>query len=183
MDFDIDGYVISSPDGSLNPGDFTGLVAAGETGWEIVAPTADAISELNLTSSTLFSEGGKISLGTGYTPGAAEDAGLTFEYTLAGSDTTMFGFVQYVTGFSADFNNDDKVDGVDLSKWQGAFGVDASADADGDGDSDGADFLAWQQQHLSGVPLQATSEAVPEPSVWLLLTAGFPGLAMMRRRS
>ncbi|MGI9428416.1 MAG: hypothetical protein ACR2NM_07155 [Bythopirellula sp.] len=165
MDFDIDGYVISSPDGSLNPDGFTGLVGAGETGWEVVAPTDGAISELNLTSSTLFSEGDSISLGTGYTPGAAEDAGLTFEYSLTGSDTTMFGFVHYVTG--------------------------AGTDADGDGDVDGNDFLMLQRTNPSLIPQWeidygteplAASQAVPEPSVWLLMCFGFPSLTTMMRR-
>ncbi|TWU27586.1 PEP-CTERM sorting domain-containing protein [Bythopirellula polymerisocia] len=44
-----------------------------------------------------------------------------------------------------DFDHSFTVDGGDLTMWQSAYGVDATADADGDGDSDGADFLAWQR--------------------------------------
>jgi hypothetical protein len=47
---------------------------------------------------------------------------------------------------TADFVDDDAVDGDDFTAWKGAFGPGAGADADNDGDSDGADFLAWQSQ-------------------------------------
>jgi hypothetical protein len=45
----------------------------------------------------------------------------------------------------ADFMDDDRVDGIDLTMWQNGFGGTAAGDTDGDGDSDGADFLFWQQ--------------------------------------
>jgi len=53
----------------------------------------------------------------------------------------------------ADFNDDEKVDGVDLLIWEQALGIFGSSgvagDADGDGDVDGADFLFWQRAFLS----------------------------------
>jgi|GEM_PF-512272 len=85
--------------------------------------------------------------------------------------------------FSADFDNDVRVNASDLAVWQGAYGTNAFADADGDGDSDGADFLAWQRQIGSGIPLTAASTAVPEPSVGTLglcclaIVLGGPGRA------
>jgi T5SS/PEP-CTERM-associated repeat protein len=75
--------------------------------------------------------------------------------------------------FSADFNNDGKVDGADLTTWKQSFGG-AGADANGDGVSDGADFLKWQQQFGSGVPATAAIGAVPEPASIALV-----GLATM----
>ncbi len=45
----------------------------------------------------------------------------------------------------ADFNDDEKVDGIDLSIWQNGYGTNAAGDVDGDGDTDGADFLLWQR--------------------------------------
>jgi hypothetical protein len=63
---------------------------------------------------------------------------------------------------SADFNEDNDVDGTDFDIWKGAFGVNSLGSADGDGDSDGADFLAWQQQF--GSPPVAPAAAVPEPA-------------------
>ena len=77
-------------------------------------------------------------------------------------------------GFSADFNHDGSVNGLDLAVWQGAYGVNALADADGDGNSDGRDFLAWQRQYGSG-PLSAVTSAVttvPEPTALLLVFGG-----------
>jgi hypothetical protein len=48
-------------------------------------------------------------------------------------------------GHPADFNNNNVVDGADLTVWKTAYGTNANADADGDGDSDGRDFLIWQR--------------------------------------
>jgi len=73
------------------------------------------------------------------------------------------------TGFTADFDNDNDVDGDDFGIWETSFGIDDMADADADGDSDGADFLAWQRQFGSGVTLNAASTAVPEPATLLLI--------------
>jgi len=73
---------------------------------------------------------------------------------------------------SGDFNLDTLVDGVDLSQWEGDFGVNGLSDADGDGDSDGADFLIWQRQFGGGFPLLAGAVAqVPEPTSSALLIA------------
>lgn len=66
-------------------------------------------------------------------------------------------------GLSADFDSDGDVDGQDLAKWRGDFGLNALSDADDDGDSDGADFLIWQRQN--GIAsLADVSTTVPEPS-------------------
>jgi hypothetical protein len=46
---------------------------------------------------------------------------------------------------SADFNQDERVDGADLLIWQTGYSEDMAGDADGDGDSDGRDFLIWQR--------------------------------------
>ncbi|QEG33654.1 hypothetical protein [Bythopirellula goksoeyrii] len=77
-----------------------------------------------------------------------------------------------VNAITADFNLDGYVDGSDLTEWQVAHqaGTDM-ADADGDGDSDGQDFLAWQRQFGSGIPLIGNN-AVPEPATALLLVMG-----------
>ena len=67
--------------------------------------------------------------------------------------------------FSADFNNDNQVNGLDLTDsatgWQARYGINL----------DGTDFLAWQQQFGSG-----TTTAVPEPTTLalLLLATLFP---------
>ncbi|MDZ4656124.1 MAG: hypothetical protein SH868_00955 [Bythopirellula sp.] len=68
--------------------------------------------------------------------------------------------------YAADFDVDRDVDGDDLAQWQGDYGAGAGSDADNDGDSDGADFLFWQRQAGSGVPLVSAAVAVPEPSTF-----------------
>jgi uncharacterized protein YkwD len=78
--------------------------------------------------------------------------------------------------YAADFNDDNKVDGVDLAQWRGDFGIDNGSDANGDGRSDGRDFLIWQREFGSGV----TAASVPEPSALLLGVLGV--LALRRRR-
>ena len=163
--FDIDGYLIQSPTGALNPGGFTGLTGAGETDWDIVAPAPEALTELSLTSSIVLAEGDARSLGTGYSPEAARD--LTFQYNLTGG-LTQSGPVLYV----------DNPPG--------------GADFDGDGFVDGADFLGHQRTDPSGIAAwqaaygtftaTAVGTAVPEPSACLLLCGGGLALTVMRRR-
>ena len=61
------------------------------------------------------------------------------------------------------------VDNNDLVLWEAAYGVGNGANADGDVDSDGGDFLTWQVQHGSGVPLTGSTIAVPEPPAAVLI--------------
>lgn len=74
--------------------------------------------------------------------------------------------------YSADFDEDRDVDGDDLAKWQGDFGLNGDSDADGDGDSDGADILAWQRQLGSPEPAVAANSPVPEPATSVLVSVG-----------
>jgi hypothetical protein len=80
---------------------------------------------------------------------------------------------------TGDFDEDGDVDGDDLARWLGDFGVNNLSDADDDGDSDGADFLAWQQQLGSGVPATAAAAAVPEPAPLALISLAGCGLALV----
>lgn len=75
----------------------------------------------------------------------------------------------FLTPFSADFDNDGDVDAEDLAQWESDYGNNGNSDADDDGDSDGADFLAWQQQFGGGVTPLSTSQGVPEPGASILL--------------
>ena len=85
------------------------------------------------------------------------------------------------TPIPGDFDDDQQVDGDDLTIWKGAFGG-AGADADGDGDSDGADFLIWQRNFGTGVPTAVVAGAVPEPSTALLALMGVAGAMRISRR-
>lgn len=70
-----------------------------------------------------------------------------------------------------DFNADGTINGLDLSVWQAAYGVNAGGDADGDGDTDGRDFLIWQRNYGGASVVSAASQAVPEPCPLLLVLA------------
>ncbi|QDS97661.1 PEP-CTERM sorting domain-containing protein [Adhaeretor mobilis] len=77
-------------------------------------------------------------------------------------------FLNVVSSYTADFDDDGDVDGDDLSLWEESFGMNANADADLDGDSDGNDFLAWQREFAPS-PSTSVALAIPEPSTLLLL--------------
>lgn len=92
---------------------------------------------------------------------------------------TLGGGVDY----AADFNNDGKVNSLDLAAWKTAFGATNVGDADNDNDSDGADFLVWQRQFGSGGASIAAATAVPEPAAAaLLISAGLASTAIGRLR-
>ncbi|QEG35671.1 hypothetical protein Pr1d_29730 [Bythopirellula goksoeyrii] len=72
--------------------------------------------------------------------------------------------------------------GPDFDVWQTAYGTSAVGDADGDGDSDGSDFLIWQREFGSGIPLISSQIAVPEPRSTLLLAMAGVSLAILWSR-
>lgn len=167
--FEIDGYVIQSPvdDGldPLNPTGFTGLTGAGEADWAIVAPTDNALTELSLTSSLTLVEGDSFSLGTGYVAGAAEDTGLSFQYSVAGGDT-VFGDVVFVAPTGVDVDNDGDVDGADFLAIQR---------------NDPASINAWQAGYGT-TPAAANVGVVPEPTAACLLLGAVAASVAVRRR-
>ncbi len=90
---------------------------------------------------------------------------------------TLGGGVDY----AADFNNDGKVNGLDLAAWKTAFGATPVGDADDDNDSDGADYLVWQRQFGSGGASVAAASAVPEPAAAALLFFAGVGVTVIGR--
>ena len=96
------------------------------------------------------------------------------------NNSVVLSVVSTGPAFSADFNNDGKVDGADLTTWKQSYGG-AGADATGDGVSDGADFLKWQQQFGSGVPATAAVGAVPEPASIALIGLAATAMAAYGR--
>lgn len=69
---------------------------------------------------------------------------------------------------AADFNNDGRVDNLDLAKWKSDFGVNHLSDANDDNVTDGADFLAWQREYGSGI---VSAAAIPEPTGGALIAS------------
>jgi hypothetical protein len=186
--FDIDGYVIESPAGALNAGGFTGLSGAGQADWQIVAPSAEALSELNLYSSTVFDEGDSLSLGAGFTPGP-EDPELTFQYSVTGQGPAV-GAVEFFTGIPGDFNDDGNVNAADYTTWRDNLGAPAGTlpnDTDG-GVIGGAQYTTWKANFGMSLLSSASFEgaAVPEPATCLTLmlgtSVGLFGVSLRRHR-
>lgn len=188
--FDIDGYVIQSPAGALRPAEFTGLSGEGEAGWQIVAPSASALSETNLSGSTLLDEGTEFSLGNAYTPGAAADPELTFKYSIAGVVGSTLGAVEFVSDvLNGDYNLDGVVDARDYTLWRNTFGSTTDLRADGNNNQsiDPEDYVIWKDNYgkTSAAAVAMAPASVPEPAtalvVGLLATVG-GGLGTKCRR-
>lgn len=103
----------------------------------------------------------------------------------------------------ADFNQDEAVDGRDLTTWAKHFGPAPVAtddllslgDANSDGDVDGADFLLWQQQAGETPPEMASLDGmlnaalatvpavsnVPEPATAKLVILAAAGICLWGR--
>jgi hypothetical protein len=98
----------------------------------------------------------------------------------------------------ADFNLDGMVDQLDAEILSANIGTYSHAtleqgDTDGDADVDGDDFLTWQRELGSATPMSAfanassagssvNSNAVPEPTTLVLLSAAASALTCNRRR-
>ncbi len=85
-------------------------------------------------------------------------------------------------GIPGDFDDNQMVNGDGLTIWRDSFAIDGDGDADNDGDSDGNDFLVWQQNLGTGVPVAPVAGAVPEPSGALLMIFGAAALAVACKR-
>jgi hypothetical protein len=122
------------------------------------------------------------------TVGSGGTQDLVFEYLFPGETEFRQGVVVYgalaAPSLAADFNDDNTVNGLDLTVWKGAFGAGAAGDADGDSDSDGADFLVWQRQFgMSVTPAAPAVGAVPEPATLALAWLATLSMAIGIRRS
>lgn len=119
-------------------------------------------------------------------PSGAEEARLVFSFLQPANQSGAVyidqAVIKIVAEFAeSDFDLDGDVDGDDLAKWEGDYGVNGLSDADGDGDSDGADFLVWQRQFSGGLAPMSTFSRVPEPSAASLFV-GLIAIGMLDRR-
>lgn len=166
----LDGYSIGSDSGTLLTS-WDSLTDQGGIGWEEANISTTRLSELNPENSMSLGPGASFDLAGLFNTAGSPEQDLIFTF----HDATMGmigGNVVYdaISAYEADFNNDGVVDGDDLTKWEGDYGVNGGSDADGDGESTGNDFLWWQRQLGSGVPLAAAVTSVPEPASITLLT-------------
>jgi len=89
---------------------------------------------------------------------------------------------------SADFDEDQDVDGVDFLAWQRGRGALAGAarsagDADYDRDVDGDDLAVWASQFGDLAPATSSAVRAPEPSGMALAMLGIAFAGRRRRRS
>jgi len=89
-------------------------------------------------------------------------------------------------GLLGDFDQNNVVDGADLTLWKAGFGAtgqtdDSNGDADADGDVDGEDFLIWQQE-LGMTGSVAALSAVPEPACGTLGVVALVAAYAARRK-
>jgi hypothetical protein len=177
----LDLYRIDSPSGaldlsavgwnrlespSLNPAGFPAGSGSGD-GWETLGtPHANSVAEAFLLGNSTLAASEFVSLGELYAGGAQD---LTLRYRdSSGAFVNVSATYVAKPALAADFNDDDRVDAVDLALWRAGMGVSAEADADGDGDGDGADFLVWQQQFGAVALTDAAVQSVPEPSATVM---------------
>lgn len=108
-------------------------------------------------------------------------AGLAWNVAYA-DNSVVLSVTGSAPAYAADFNNDGRVDGLDLAAWKLAYGQPTNgADANDDGVSDGADFLVWQREFGSGVPATPAVGAVPEPASIALCGLAAAALALRVR--
>jgi hypothetical protein len=182
VSLNVDGYTISSPSSSLNPGGFNGFAGRGVAGWSSYAPSAGALSELNLTSSKVFAPGKAQVLGSPFAAGGTPDLVLEF-HLVGGGAAAPVGSVVYLDQLAGDVNNDHVVNIFDInlisSNWN-------TAGPAGDGNYDGTVNI-FDINYVSshwGNTLPGNATAVPEPSSMALLAMGLivGGAAVSRRR-
>lgn len=99
-----------------------------------------------------------------------------------GNDVVLF-----TKGFTADFDNDNDIDGADFLIWQQHVGTSSGAvngdgDADGDADVDGDDLAAWKTQYGSVAPVVAAATATPEPAAAMLAVYAGAAIIGLRRK-
>jgi len=182
----IDGYLIQSIAGSLNPTGFQGFAANGVSGWQSVAPSATALTELNLTSSVAFAAGSGQVLGSMFTASGTEDVTFQYDYLNRGQ---FNGSVIYKTQLAGDVNGDNVVNIFDINLVSSNWATSGPA---GDGNYDGTvnifdiNFVSshWGNT-LGGGGAGITS--VPEPSSLVLcgigLVVGVGSFHLRRRRT
>jgi hypothetical protein len=171
----IDHYSIHSLAGSLAVSGWSSLDDQNAAGgdWGEANPTANRLTELKQSGGATLAPGTAFNLGTLFATGAAQD--LEFDFLFADESTLRTGVVAYgtipPTEIPGDFDGNGQVNGADLAQWKGDFGVNGLSDANNDGDSDGADFLIWQRNLGTGVPVNAAATPVPEPASFALVVA------------
>ena len=192
---DFDAYVIQSPGNDLNATTWTSMEDQSVTDWEEVSPSASALSELNLLSSTVLAAAGVIDLGAAYSGGVLGVEDLTFEFGLT-AEIDLMSLIEYV--IAGDMDGDGDVDefdaplivqalinraaydanGFTTGSTDFLIDADVNGDVNGNGIFDLGDVAAFSGL-FSG---SASASTVPEPASAMLMLVAAGLLSMSRRR-
>lgn len=189
--FDVTAVSITSSSGSLAASNYTGI---GEAGWVNANPQDNAITEVSLEGSKLFSTNTSADLGNFFVPGGEQD--LIFRFSTSDNalrnGSIIYGVPPVVVACDpnsqGDLDGDGSVGFPDFLVLSANFGAAATSHTTGDIDCSGSvgfpDFLVLSANFGSTVGAQAASTAsVPEPAGGLLLFLGVLGMLKFRRRA
>jgi hypothetical protein len=125
----IDGLLITSPGGVLDPVNWNGFAESGQPGWEMGPAKTNRIGEGNLLGSRLLPKNGTpIDIGFAVNPAMLHDeTDLKFEYHVA-ADGTLTGGVEFTTSAAppvllGDYNGNGSVDAADYVVWRHNVGA------------------------------------------------------------
>jgi glucose/arabinose dehydrogenase len=181
---EIEGYTITSDDGSLNMAGWNSLDAqAIEAGDWIASPALSTrLTELQEDGTTTFDNATPFDLGSIFDTSGEQD--LQFGFVLAGDASPTTGKVVYI--LSGDYNDDGTVDAADYTVWRDTLNSDARLPNDlTPGSVTMDDFAAWKASFGAVWPgggAGAASLAIPEPSSFAFLAIALASLAASRSR-
>lgn len=182
---EIEGYTISSADGSLDAAGWESLDEQGieEDDWFASPALAGRITELQEDGTTTFDDTTSFALGKILQAGGEMD--LDFKFLLAGDQEPTPGMVQYI--LAGDYNDDHVVDAADYTVWRDAVNSDATLP--NDLTADGVtmdDYAVWKANFgtsWSGPGGGSAGSNVPEPSALALFLIAVAALRVRRLRT
>jgi hypothetical protein len=168
---EVEGYTISSVDGSIDTAGWNSLEAQGvdDGDWLASPAIATRLTEIQDNGTTTFDNLTPFDLGSIFQTGGGPD--LILQFLLAGDGSLRTGQVVYI--LAGDYNGDDVVNAADYTVWRNHFGTNDKLPNDmSPGMVTVDDYNVWTQNFGAVLPAGAGGAAVvPEPASWLILMA------------